>query len=62
MQLRVQFPSGQPVYGSIGKISYEADGVEIKGKSLKLSGGRTPGLCRGLTPEGVDAAHAVGWK
>ena len=36
MQLRVQFPSGQPPYGSIRNITYAKDGVKIaggKGKS-----------------------------
>jgi len=31
MQLRVQFPSGQPVYGSIGSISYDREKVNIQG-------------------------------
>ena len=39
MQLRVQFPSGQPSYGSIGNISYADDGVKITGKKLSELGG-----------------------
>ena len=35
MQLRVQFPSRQPPFGSIGTISYDDDGVNIQGKTLK---------------------------
>ena len=31
MQLRVQFPSGQPPYGSIKKITYAKEGVKIAG-------------------------------
>lgn len=32
MQLRVQFPSGQPAMGSIGRITYENGSVKIDGK------------------------------
>lgn len=39
MQLRVQFPSGQPPYGSIGNIAYAEDGVKITGKKLSELGG-----------------------
>ena len=39
MQLRVQFPSGQPPYGSIGNIAYAKDGVKITGKKLSELGG-----------------------
>lgn len=39
MQLRVQFPSGQPPYGSIGNIAYSKDGVKITGKKLSELGG-----------------------
>ena len=38
MQLRVQFPSRQPPFGSIGTISYADDGVNIQGKTLKELG------------------------
>ncbi len=38
MHLRVQFPSGQPPFGSIGTISYDDDGVNIQGKTLKELG------------------------
>lgn len=31
MQLRVQFPSGQPPYGSIKNITYAKEGVKIAG-------------------------------
>lgn len=39
MQLRVQFPSRQPPYGSIGNIAYAEDGVKITGKKLSELGG-----------------------
>lgn len=39
MQLRVQFPSGQPPYGSMGNIAYAEDGVKITGKKLSELGG-----------------------
>ena len=39
MQLRVQFPSGQPVRGPIGSISYRDGKVNIKGKTLSELGG-----------------------
>ena len=32
--LRVQFPSHQPTFGSIGSITYEAESVKMKGKTL----------------------------
>ena len=35
MQLRVQFPSRQPPYGSIGNIAYAKDGVKITGKNYR---------------------------
>ncbi len=34
MQLRVQFPSGRPVYGPVGNVTYEGDTVKISGKAL----------------------------
>ena len=39
MQLRVQFPSRQPSYGSIGTITYENGKVKIAGKTLSELGG-----------------------
>ncbi len=39
MQLGVQFPSRQPVYGSIGSIAYDEAGVRITGKTLQELGG-----------------------
>ena len=41
MQLRVQFPSRQPPFGSIGTISFDDDGVNIQGKTLQDLGGTT---------------------
>ena len=35
MQLRVQFPSGQPPYGSIRNITYAKEGVKIAGGKRK---------------------------
>ena len=35
MQLRVQFPSGQPPYGSIRNITYAKEGVKIAGVKKK---------------------------
>ena len=35
MQLRVQFPSGQPPYGSIKNITYAKEGVKIAGGKRK---------------------------
>ena len=35
MQLRVQFPSGQPPYGSIKIITYAKEGVKIAGGKRK---------------------------
>lgn len=39
MQLRVQFPSRQPVYGSIGSITYGDGAVKVSGKTLAELGG-----------------------
>lgn len=39
MQLRVQFPSRQSIYGSIGSIAYEGDTVKISGKAFDELGG-----------------------
>ena len=34
MQIRVQFPSRQSAYGSMGNIAYGPDGVNIRGKEI----------------------------
>lgn len=43
MQLRVQFPSGQPAYGPIGTITYHDGEVKISGVpySQYMQGGTT---------------------
>lgn len=50
MQLRVQFPSRQPSYGSIGNISYAEDGVKITGKTLQELGGTINGSASVMNP------------
>ena len=34
MSLRVQFPSGQPVYGSMGSVTYAGGDVNIQGRNI----------------------------
>lgn len=49
MQLRVQFPSRQPPYGSVDNIAYAKDGVKIaggKGKSPTHTASTQPPLAR----------------
>lgn len=38
-QLRVQFPSGQSIYGSIGSVTYKGNSVKIQGKTFAELGG-----------------------
>lgn len=55
MQLRVQFPSGQPPYGSIGNIAYAEDGVKITGKKLSELGGVILGKSSGRASTQVES-------
>ena len=58
MQLRVQFPSGQPPFGPIGNIAYADDGVKITGKTLQELGGEIRNENRGKTAETTGRASA----
>lgn len=55
MQLRVQFPSRQPPYGSIGNIAYAEDGVKITGKKLQELGGVIQGKPSGRASAEVES-------
>lgn len=49
MSLRVQFPSDQPVYGSMGRVTYTDDGVKIQGRNIFSARCNT----FGFTPEQI---------
>ena len=55
MSLGLQLPSGQPVYGSIGSISYENGTVNIKGKKIPFNKAR--GTQKFSVSEEMDAEY-----